>query len=236
MNKAILVFLALLAPLAAAQDGAVKVAGEELAALLKRWRDVAEPGLVRWAEVFSQALSLNATPLSIADIFRKQMEGHPRAWIFTSATLAVESDFTHYCGELGLDNAENPAGTGCWGSPFDYPNQALLYAPQAMPDPNSREYNEAVVDATWPLIHASRGRAFVLCTSLRAMRRIHELLEVRIGDARLDLPLLLHGEVTDADVDVFDREQVFLDRHLAPLLRTLVIAVVKSGWFHSTPS
>lgn len=34
-----------------------------------------------------------------------------------------------------------------------------------------------------------------------------------------DLPLLLHGEVTDSDIDVFDREAVFLDRHLAPLQR-----------------
>jgi len=167
---------------------------QELAALLKRWRAVEEPGLVRWAEVFSQSLALNATPLFIADIFRKQMEGHPRAWIFTSATLAVESDFSHYCNELGLIGGENPADTGCWGSPFDYPNQALLYAPQAMPDPNSREYNEAVVEAAWPLIHASRGRAFVLCTSLRAMRRIHELLKARFEAEGFDHPLLLQGE------------------------------------------
>ena len=33
----------------------------------------------------------------------------------------------------------------------------------------------------------------------------------------VDLPLLLHGEVTDADVDTFDREQVFIERHLMPL-------------------
>ena len=33
------------------------------------------------------------------------------------------------------------------------------------------------------------------------------------------LPLLLHGEVTDPDVDVFDREAVFIERHLAPLVR-----------------
>jgi ATP-dependent DNA helicase DinG len=173
---------------------------QELAVLLKRWRDVEEPGLVRWAEVFSQALSLNATPLVIADIFRKQMEGHPRAWIFTSATLAVESDFSHYCNELGLNGGENPAGTGCWGSPFDYPNQALLYAPQAMPDPNSREYNEAVVEAAWPLIHASRGRAFVLCTSLRAMRRIHELLKDRFANEGFDHPLLLQGEGSKSEL------------------------------------
>jgi dihydroorotase len=33
------------------------------------------------------------------------------------------------------------------------------------------------------------------------------------------LPLLTHGEVTDADVDVFDREKVFIDRHMMPLLK-----------------
>jgi dihydroorotase len=33
------------------------------------------------------------------------------------------------------------------------------------------------------------------------------------------LPLLLHGEVTDADVDIFDRERVFIDRHLTRLVR-----------------
>ncbi len=32
------------------------------------------------------------------------------------------------------------------------------------------------------------------------------------------LPLLTHGEVTDADVDVFDREKVFIDRHMQPLI------------------
>jgi dihydroorotase len=36
---------------------------------------------------------------------------------------------------------------------------------------------------------------------------------------RLDVPLLLHGEVTDASVDVFDREAVFIERHLIPLTR-----------------
>jgi len=34
-----------------------------------------------------------------------------------------------------------------------------------------------------------------------------------------DLPLLVHAEVTDADVDVFDREKVFIDRHMIPLTR-----------------
>ncbi|TCD56797.1 dihydroorotase [Synechococcus sp. BS56D] len=35
----------------------------------------------------------------------------------------------------------------------------------------------------------------------------------------IDLPLLIHGEVTDPEVDVFDREAVFIERHLVPLRR-----------------
>ena len=37
--------------------------------------------------------------------------------------------------------------------------------------------------------------------------------------ARLGMPLLIHGEVTDAEIDVFDREAVFIDRILGPLLQ-----------------
>ena len=161
---------------------------------LKRWRgDEAGVDMVRWVEVYSQALSLNLTPLDIAPIFQRQMEGHPRAWIFTSATLAVGSDFSHYCGELGLSEAE----TACWGSPFDYQNSALLYVPPDMPDPNSAFYQEAVTEAAWPALRAAgeanRG-SFVLCTSLRAMRRIRELLEAKLRDDGIDLPLLMQGE------------------------------------------
>ena len=36
--------------------------------------------------------------------------------------------------------------------------------------------------------------------------------------ARLGMPLLIHGEVTDTDIDIFDREAVFIDRILGPLL------------------
>jgi len=121
---------------------------------------------------------------------QKQMSGHPRAWIFTSATLAVQNDFGHYCSEMGLVDAASAR----WESPFDYPRQALLYAPRNLPDPNSADYAAAVVGAAWPVLRASGGRAFFLCTSLRAMRRVHELLADRLARDGLELPLLLQGE------------------------------------------
>jgi ATP-dependent DNA helicase DinG len=167
---------------------------QELQEILARWIKPENTDWVRWVEVFSQSLSLNATPLSIASIFKRQMDGHPRAWIFTSATLAVGKDFGHYCRELGLHWVEPPIDTAVWGSPFDYPKQAVLYAPQNMPEPNSPEYPDAVAKVAFPLIRAAHGRTFVLCTSLRAMRRIHELIAEDLARERLELPLLIQGE------------------------------------------
>ena len=162
----------------------------EAQALLERWRDEERADLVRWIEVLGHSLRLNATPLSVAEIFRRQLEGRPRAWIFTSATLAVAGDFSHYSKEMGLHGAR----TACWGSPFDYASQAMLCVPKGLPDPNSEEHTRAVVAASLPVIQASRGRAFLLFTTLRAMRLAHRLLREQFDRAGLSYPLMLQGQ------------------------------------------
>ena len=162
----------------------------DLAGRLARWRGQVQVDIVRWVEVFAHALQLHATPLSTADIFRKQLEGSARAWIFTSATLSVKKDFSHYRQALGLDQAEATS----WDSPFDYAAQAILYVPERMPGPNTEGYTAKVVDAVLPVLRASQGRAFLLFTSLRAMREAHALLSERFARERLDFPLLLQGE------------------------------------------
>ncbi|ENO85116.1 ATP-dependent DNA helicase [Thauera linaloolentis] len=168
---------------------------EEMIERLARWRSPESTELIRWVEVFSQSLALNATPLHVSDVFKRQLEGHPRAWVFTSATLAVgKADFGHYCRELGLAWMDPPPMTSVWGSPFDYGEQALLYAPAGMPDPNAPDYTERVARVALPLIRAAQGRAFVLCTSLRAMRRIHELIVDGLQQSSDELPVLLQGE------------------------------------------
>ncbi len=164
--------------------------GVELLLKIKQWGDKEQDGFVRWLEIFHHSVQLNTTPLSIAEIFAKQISGHPRAWIFTSATLAVKQNFSHYQTEMGLLEAR----TACWDSPFNYPEQALLYVPQDMPEPNSPGYTEAVVQAALPLIEASKGRTFFLFTSLRAMQRAHEILTAEFDRKNLTYPLMLQGE------------------------------------------
>jgi len=152
--------------------------------LLVRLRESEAAAEVRWVEVFSHAVQLHVTPLSSAQLFRRQMSDHPRAWIFTSATLAVGEDFGHFTRELGVAEAQ----TRRWASPFDFPRQALLYVPKAMPEPAEAGFTEAVIEAALPVLKASEGRAFLLFTTLRALRRAHQLLE-----GRIDYPLLVQG-------------------------------------------
>jgi ATP-dependent DNA helicase DinG len=169
----------------------------ELAVRLRAWNDGSETTDVNeaeqrvlWVEAFSSSLQLHQTPLSIAPVFSKQREGTPRAWIFTSATLAVKNDFNHYAAQMGL--ADEPARS--WPSPFDYERQGLLYVPQNLPQPNSPDYTDAVVDAAMPVIEAAGGRAFLLCTTLRAVKRAAKRLRQLFEQRGLKYPVMVQGE------------------------------------------
>ena len=186
-----------------------------LAQTISRWREAKDDSFVRWIELFGHSLQLHATPLSIAEVFRKQVTETSRAWVFTSATLSVNGDFKHYCGELGLEDAN----TASWESPFDFPNQALLYVPKNLPNPNTREYTAAVVKAALPVLMASEGRAFLLFTSLRAMREACELVREEFKARGLDYPVLLQGEGSRTEL---------LDRFRA--LGNAVLVASQSFW------
>ena len=168
---------------------------DDMAARLSRWqsgiRGTDDDSVwIRWIDVSTQGFQLHASPLSVAEIFRRQVDSTGRAWIFTSATLAVGQSFSHYTGQLGLTDAQ----TGLWDSPFDYARQALLYVPRGLPTPNSREHTEAVVDAALPLVRASGGRAFLLFTTLRALNVARERLSDALAREGLDLPILVQGD------------------------------------------
>ena len=169
---------------------------QETADRLARWQAGLRGGndddadWIRWIDVTPQGFQLHASPLSVADIFRRQVDATGRAWIFTSATLAVGRSFEHYTAQLGLTEAD----TGCWDSPFDYAAQGLLYVPRDLPAPNSREHTEAIVDAALPILRASGGRAFLLFTTLRALNLARERLCAALARENLDFPVLVQGD------------------------------------------
>ncbi|TFG81872.1 MAG: ATP-dependent DNA helicase, partial [Chromatiales bacterium] len=97
---------------------------------------------IHWFETFHTAFRLNLTPLNVAPVFRSRIDTLSSAWVFTSATLAVGDSFTHFAAQLGLEDAQ----TLQLDSPFDYRNNALLYLPGNMPEPNEQHYTAAVVE------------------------------------------------------------------------------------------
>jgi ATP-dependent DNA helicase DinG len=139
---------------------------------------------IKWYETYSKSFTLSRTPLDIAKEFRGFMARHKATWIFTSATLSVANNFVHFSKSLGLSNAESQS----WESPFDYPNQALFYHPKGLPQPSDPEFTDKIIEFALPVLKASRGRAFFLFTSHKALQRAALLL-----DGKLDHPILVQG-------------------------------------------
>ncbi|TVR67713.1 MAG: ATP-dependent DNA helicase [Candidatus Competibacteraceae bacterium] len=147
------------------------------------------PDSARWFETYGRGFTLKLTPLDIAPTFRARLAAQPGAWIFTSATLAVGEGFEHFATRLGL---EDYAALRL-DSPFDFARHTLLYHPPGLPDPAAPGYTMALLDAALPVLEASRGRAFLLFTSYRALREAEERLA-----GRLDYPLLVQGAAPKA--------------------------------------
>jgi ATP-dependent DNA helicase DinG len=140
---------------------------------------------VRWFERRGRGFALHITPLQVASIFNAFRETAGAAWLFTSATLAVGDDFSHFVDQMGLEDA----ATLRLDSPFDYEDNARLWLPEKLPEPRDPAFLPTMLEEVVPLLQASRGRAFLLFTSHRALRQMAELLA-----DRLPFPLFVQGE------------------------------------------
>jgi len=144
---------------------------------------------VMWLETYQKTFSVNQTPLEIKDDLEKLMSRHQSsAWIFTSATLSVDNSLDIFLDEFSLDSNDNNVRALVLDSPFNYPENTLLYLPRFLPEPNQKGATEEVMQLVKPLLEMSQGRAFVLLTSYRALNIAREQLST------LSFPLLVQGE------------------------------------------
>jgi ATP-dependent DNA helicase DinG len=146
---------------------------------------------IPWYELYTRSFSLNLTPLDIGQSFERFRERFPCAWIFTSATLAVGDDFSHFSQRLGLEHFS----TRQFASPFDYQKNALLYLPKNMPEPADRQFTPRMLEESRRLIEMNQGRAFLLFTSYRALNQAAETLA-----DQFNYPLLVQGEMPRSEL------------------------------------
>lgn len=146
---------------------------------------------IQWYETFMHSFNLVSTPLEVATDFKKQMEVFSCAWVFTSATLAVDNSFVHFNQRIGIEDAEELL----LDSPFDYWHHSLMYAPPNIPEPQQYNFVEQVVEASIPVINACHGGVFVLFTSYYALNKAAELFK-----EELDRIIMVQGETSQQEM------------------------------------
>ena len=153
------------------------------------WRVNNSNDYVYWLDVFAKSIQFNITPISISDQFKKLQDKTKASWIFTSATLAVNDSFEHFQTMMGLEEAS----TLQLKSPFNYNENACLYVPMDMPEPNTEMFNIALIKKVFPLILAAKGRTFILSTSIKSMNEITSFLKDEFEKKNIEFPILTQG-------------------------------------------
>ncbi|MBI2994536.1 MAG: ATP-dependent DNA helicase [Gammaproteobacteria bacterium] len=140
---------------------------------------------VQWLELRGRGFALHQTPLDIAQEFQSRLADSGCQCIYTSATLSVNGDFRHFASQLGLGGV----AARRWPSPFDFQSQVLLYVPEELPDPRQNGYTELAMERALAVLEMTRGRAFVLFTSYRALNIAAPLIRSRVA-----FPVLVQGD------------------------------------------
>jgi ATP-dependent DNA helicase DinG len=146
---------------------------------------------VYFVETRGRGVFLRAMPIDVSGRLKEVLFDEVRSAVLTSATLAVDNGFTYVKDRLGIE----PTDELLLASPFRYEEQALLYVPKDMPEPQSPGFVDQVAEQAAHLLGLSRGRAFVLFTSYSNMNAVASLLA-----GRVDYPLLIQGEAPKAQL------------------------------------
>lgn len=161
------------------------VVGERLAHLVSEdsW-----DGL-RWLDVNPRSLRLHLTPLDVAETLQGLFSVGDQAWVFTSATLAIDDDFSHFTERMGLSDV-----TGItFPSPYALENNGLIYLPTDLPPPSDPQHTARMLEAVMPLARMTPGGVFCLFTSHRALNMARKWFKSRRKLLR-GRPLLIQGD------------------------------------------
>ncbi|MEW5989359.1 MAG: helicase C-terminal domain-containing protein, partial [Chloroflexota bacterium] len=158
-------------------------------------RDPAE-GVIYWAEVFKERISLHAAPLHVGPLVEKHIFTTKEAVILTSATLRTaepgrnrQTTFTYLRDRLNAQDAQELAV----GSPFDYKNSTLVYLCTDIPEPQQPGYQSYVEQAITTVAQALGGRTIALFTANAQLAATGRAIERPLAEANLNLLLQTEG-------------------------------------------
>jgi ATP-dependent DNA helicase DinG len=150
---------------------------------------------LRWLDVNPKSVRLYLTPLDVSATLRSMITATPQAWVFTSATLAVGEDFSHFVDRLGLGDARCLT----FPSPYALERRGLVYLPPDLPPPSDEAHTAAALKSVVPLLEMTPGGMFCLFTSHRALGAARKWF--RTHRRRLNgRPLLVQGDAPREDL------------------------------------
>lgn len=132
-------------------------------------------------------IELRMTPLDIAPVLAEELFEPTPTVILTSATLAVAGKFNMARRNLGMPASPEKL----LDSPFNYKEQAALYIPNTMPDPNAESvlFETRSLEECAGIAGAVRGGIFILCTSWSFLKKASVLLT----EEKLGRPVFVQG-------------------------------------------
>lgn len=152
--------------------------------------DFDDEEFIYWIEVNSRKSNskLVATPLKIDNELQKNLYINLKQIIFTSATIAIGSDFSYFKESIGL---EEDTLDKVIHSPFDYDKQMKVYIPDDIPNPSDRNFVDEISEFLKALLIKSKGKTFVLFTSYSALNYVYYLLRDDLEANGIEL--YIHG-------------------------------------------
>ncbi|MFG3613332.1 ATP-dependent DNA helicase [Rummeliibacillus stabekisii] len=152
----------------------------EIEALSNKLKNILDKNYVTWINYDEKVFSMISE--SFPTDFKNFMNYLTRdnKVIVMSGTLTTNGDFITLLNQWRLN--KNEVITKRLDSPFDYPNQALVYVPEGLPHPNNPNYLTNCFENIQRLISLTEGRSLILTTSKEHMNSITtNLSEFLIG-------------------------------------------------------
>lgn len=185
---------------ASAKDEPLRLVASRAAAVRTAASKVLDPtaNQVTWVEITARNISIGASPIGLGHTLRAFLFERAFSVVLTSATLttahraasADEPSFAFVRSRIGLDEAvTSPVDEAVVPSPFDYAASTLLYLPRDLPEPSDDRFLDEAADRAADLVRVTDGGAFILCTSVRAMRALSKRIS-----ALLKRPLMTQGD------------------------------------------
>ncbi len=151
--------------------------GEELKTKFGEVIGLARSELVYWCEVRGRGVFLHASPVDLSSELSEHLYSRVRIAVFTSATLSTQGNFRFFRKRTGLEGETDEL---LLDSSFEMSRQALLFLPKPLPDPNQAVFLRRAAEEMLNILQETRGRAFLLFTSIRNMEEAYAILKNRL--------------------------------------------------------